>query len=88
MKKCFVKRYRRNWFMAKKYFCDRTDVYLDTFDDLLNIRLEAFKNIRKGMSREYQSFVIDTANERLNRIRINETPLRAAIFARSSYSAP
>ena len=86
MKKCFVKRYRRNWFMAKRYFLTITDLYSDSFDDLLNIRLEAFENIRNGMSKEYQSFVIDTANERLNRIRINETPLRPAIFTRTSYS--
>ena len=85
MKKCSVKRYRRNCFMAKRYFLDFIDAYSDTFDDLLNIRLEAFENIRKGMSREYQSFVIDTVNERLNRIRINETPLRPSIFVRASY---
>jgi hypothetical protein len=58
MKKCFVKRYRRNLFMSKRYFLERENLYLDTFDDLLNLRLEAFKNIRKGMSREYQSFVL------------------------------
>lgn len=75
--------------MAKKYFLESAELYItDTFDDLLNIRLEALQNIKNGMSREYQSFVIDTANERLNRIRINETPLHPAVFARSSYPEP
>jgi hypothetical protein len=44
--------------------------------------------VNKSHDKTFRREVIDDINELLNRIRINETPLRPAIFAKSSYSAP
>lgn len=64
------------------------EISTSTFDDLLNERHDALQNIKNGYDKTFWREVIDDINELLNRIRINETPLRPAIFARSSYPAP
>ena len=59
-----------------------------SFQELLRQRDEARKKHLKQTYNFYMLKIIDDINMRLNRIRINETPLRPAIFTRSSYSTP
>lgn len=87
MKKCRIKRYAKMRFCGRRYFLEATQWPL-SFDDLCNERLDALQNIKDGYDKTLWREVIDNINELLNRIRINETPLRPAIFARSSYSTP
>lgn len=58
-----------------------------SFQELLRERDRAMKCVNKSHDKTFWREVIDDINELLNRIRINETPLRPAIFARSSYPA-
>lgn len=59
-----------------------------SFQCLLQERDEAFKNARKSQCADFWRLVIDDINELLNRIRIDETPLRPSKFIRTSYPAP
>ena len=86
MKKCA----RDSCDIARYFFPEQMgDAYFKSYRYLLNERDEAIKQIRaRTHDRWFWRLVVDDINELLNRIRINETPLRPAIFARSSYSAP
>ena len=53
-------------------------------DNLLNCRLEYVKMLSRD--RQHWTKVIDIVNDKINRLRINETTLRPAIFTRASYS--
>ena len=83
--KCYTKRYPL-YVMAT----NKDDIAEnESFDDLVNERIEAISMLKKRDQFPYRKFwrdVIDGINKELNRIRINETPLRPAIFARASYS--
>lgn len=59
-----------------------------SFIELLNERDEAIRKSKKATYNHFWMKVIDDINAKLNRIRINETTLRPAIFVRSSYSTP
>lgn len=57
-----------------------------SFAQLLRDRDEAIKQIRTPRcDRRFWRLVVDDINNLLNRIRINETPLRPSIFIRTSY---
>ncbi len=63
------------------------DAYFKSYRDLLNERDESINQIRsRRHDRWFWRLVVDDINEVLNRIRINETTLRPAIFTRASYS--
>lgn len=84
MKKC-----AHDSFDIARYFLREqiTDAYFKSYRDLLNERDEAINQVRKRKhDRWFRRLVVDDINEVLNRIRINETPLRPAIFTRTSYS--
>ena len=60
-----------------------------SFDSLINARNFALRmrKICKSENRKNQlKRIVDLLNGKLNRIRINETPLRPAVFARTNYS--
>lgn len=57
-----------------------------SFQTILGERRIAFNFAQRARDKSFWLRGVDNANELLNRIRINETPLRPAIFARASYS--
>ena len=62
-------------------------MYINTsFKQLLNERDKAVNSYRRATYNHFWAKVIDDINNKLNRIRINETPLRPSIFVRASYS--
>lgn len=84
MKKC-----AHDSFDIARYFLREqiNDAYFKSYRDLLNERDEAVNQIRsRRHDRWFWRLVVDDINEVLNRILINETPLRTTIFTRTSYS--
>ena len=60
-----------------------------SFDSLINARnfaLRMRKICKSENCKNQLKRIVDLLNDKLNRIRINETPLRPAIFARTSYT--
>lgn len=89
MKVCIPVKYFHGFTWMHELTIQIHELFITTsLQELLRQRDEARKKYRKQTYNFYMLKIIDDINMRLNRIRINETPLCPAIFARSSYSVP
>lgn len=86
MKKCYRVKFFHGFTWFHEIVLPVKDCFIYTsFQQLLNERDEAVMKYRRATYNQFWAKVIDDIDNKLNRIRINETPLRPSVFVRTNY---